>query len=100
MGCKVVNCSAQALAPHGRAQVLVAYPVPFLAQRHVQPTGAIAAFVVPKHLCQGGFSGRYFLPHRPLRALLPGVKSTGRHTQHLAEPPHEVYLSHSTAMKR
>ena len=56
-------------AAHGRAQALAAHPAPFLAQRHLQPTGAIAAFVVPKDLDQGCFPGRRFLPHSPLRAL-------------------------------
>ena len=53
----------------GRTQALAAHPALFLAQRHLQPTGAIAAFVVPKDLDQGCFPGRRFLPHSPLRAL-------------------------------
>ena len=65
---------------------------PFWCQRHLQPAGAVAAFVDAKDLHQRRFPGRRFTapPHRPLLARLPGVIPTGRHAQHLAEPPHRV----------
>ena len=80
----------QAPPPPGLAQARAACPVPFLTQGHPQPTGTIAAFVKAKDLDQGGFPGRCFLCHRPLLALVPGVKAAGRHAQRLAEPPHGV----------
>jgi len=65
--------------------------VPFVAQRHLQPAGAVAAFVEAKDLDQHRFPGRCFqVPHRPLLLSLPGVKAAGRHVQYLAEPAHGV----------
>ena len=82
---------AQALPPHGRTPALAAHPVPFMAQRHLEPTGAVAAFVEAKDLPQHRFPGRCFrTPHRPLFRGLLGVKAAGRHAQHLAEPPYRV----------
>ena len=65
---------------------------PFWCQRHLQPAGAVAAFVDAKDLHQRRFPGRRFTPppHRPLLARLPSVIPTGRHAQHRAEPPHRV----------
>ena len=69
----------------------MAHPVPFMAQRHLQPTGVVAAFVEAKDLDQHCFPGRCFqVPHRPLLLSLPDVKAAGRHVQYLAEPAHGV----------
>ena len=96
---------AQALAPHGCTQALTAYPVPFVAQDHLQPTGAVAAFVQAKDFHQHLFPDRRFRDfHHPLLLRLPGIKAAGRHVQHLAEPPHGVVVAlgsdEAVAMKR
>ena len=81
---------AQPPAAHGRAQALAAHPVPVLAQGYLQPAGAVAALVDAKGLDQRRFLGRRLLRHRPLLPRLPRITPTGRHPEHLAEPPHRV----------
>ena len=82
---------AQAPAAHGRAQALTAHPVAFFAQGHLQPAGAVAALVDAKDLDQRRFpGGRLRALHRPLLPRLPRIIPTGRHPEHLAEPPHRV----------
>ena len=80
----------QAPAAHGCAQALPIHSVSVLAQRDLQPTGAITALVYPKSRDQGRFPSRYLLVHRPLLPHLPRIIPTGRHPEHLAEPPHRV----------
>ena len=80
----------QAPAAHGRAQALVAHPVPVFTQHDLQPAGAITALVDPKGIDQGRFPSRCLLRHRPLLPRLLRLIPTGRHPDHLAEPPHGV----------
>ena len=82
--------SAQVPAAHGRAQALPTHSVPVLAQRDLQPAGAITAPMAPKGLDQGRFPNRCLLVHRPLLSRLPRIIPTGRHPEHLVEPPHRV----------
>ena len=53
-------------------------------------TYTITALVDPKRLDQGRFPSRCLLRHRhrPLLPRLPRLIPTGRHPEHLAEPPH------------
>ena len=81
---------AQAPAAHGRVQALAAHPVPFFTQGDLQPAGAVAALVDAKGFDQRRFPSRRLLVHRPLLPRLPRIIPTGRHPEHLAEPPHGV----------
>ena len=78
----------QAPTAHGRAQALAAHPVLVFMQRDLQPAGAITALVDPKGLDQGRSPSRRLRIHRPLLPRLPRIVPTGRHPEHLAEPPH------------
>ena len=70
--------------------------MPFLAQGYLQPAGAVAALVDAKGLDQRRFLGRRLLRHRPLLPRLPRITPTGRHPEHLAEPPHRVVAALSS----
>ena len=69
---------ARAPAAHARAQALAAHGVPVLAQRNLQPAGAVAALVDAKGLDQGHFPSRRLLVRRPLLPRLPRIIPTGQ----------------------
>ena len=86
MGCKACKLWRR----RDYAQALATHPVPFLPQRHLQPTGTVAAFRVPKGLDQRCFPGRFWLSYGLPLGLLLRVVAAGRYLRHLAEQPHRM----------
>ena len=90
MECRPWLQRMQAPAAHGHAQALPTHGVPVLAQRNLQPAGAMTVLVDAKGLDQRRLPSRCLLRHRPLLPRFPRIISTGWHPKHLAEPPHRV----------